>query len=79
MAKRLLPTPEVRGLIPDISKVFIEKCLLSTVLKRQNKEKKRPGVAHFLTVNNSVYTKVGKKRQTLTHILSILFKGLSFS
>ena len=24
LAKRLLPTPEVRGSIPDISKVFIE-------------------------------------------------------
>ena len=38
-AKRSLPTPEVCGSNPDISKVLIDYCVLSTVLKRHNKEK----------------------------------------
>ena len=48
LAKRSLPTPEEVN--PDIGKVFIEYCLLSTVLKRRNKEK-RPGVANFCLKN----------------------------
>ena len=35
LAKWSLLTPEVRSSNPDIGKVFIEYCLLSTVLKRR--------------------------------------------
>ena len=47
LAKWSLPIPEVRGSIADISKVFIEYCFLSTVLKKTKIQKKSPGVAHF--------------------------------
>ena len=36
-AEQLLPTPDVRGSNPD--KIYIEHCILLTVLKTQNKEK----------------------------------------
>ena len=39
LVERLLPSPEVRGLNPFIGKIYIER-LLSTVLKRQNKEER---------------------------------------
>ena len=44
-----LQMPEVRGLNPVIGKLFYQTfiCLLSTVLKRRNKRKKRPRMAHF--------------------------------
>ena len=37
LAKQSLPIPEVRGSNPVIGKVFIEYCLLSTVLKSRSK------------------------------------------
>ena len=39
LAKLSLPSPEVRGSNLVIGKVFIEYCLLSTVLKNEDKEK----------------------------------------
>ena len=42
LVEQLLPTPEVRGSNPVIGKLLYPTfiCLLSTVLKRQNKEKR---------------------------------------
>ena len=40
----LLPTPEVGGSIPIIGKIYIEQCLLSTVIKKTKIKKKRPGI-----------------------------------
>ena len=45
----LLSTPEVSGSNPVFSKIYIEHCVLSTVLKKDNKEKKRPRMAHLKT------------------------------
>ena len=39
LSKRSLPIPEVRSSNPVIGKVFIEYFVLSTVMKRRNKEK----------------------------------------
>ena len=47
LAERSLPTPEVRGSNPVLGKIYIEHCLLSTVLKRQEIKKKMPGMAHL--------------------------------
>ena len=44
LVERSLLTPEVHGLNPVIGKIYIEQCLLSTVLKRQKINKKRPGI-----------------------------------
>ena len=33
LVKQLLPTPEVRGSIPVIGKIYVEQCFLSTLLK----------------------------------------------
>ena len=44
LVERLLATPEIRGSNPAIGKIYIEQCLLSTVLKRQKINKKRPGI-----------------------------------
>ena len=49
LAERLLPTLEVRGSNSVIRKIYIEHCLLSTVLKRR-KKKKRPGMAQLKTI-----------------------------
>ena len=46
LVERSSPTPEIRGSNPVIVKLFSNICLLSTVLKRQNKEK-GPGMAHL--------------------------------
>ena len=35
LVERSLATPEFRGLNPAIGKIYIEQCLLSTVLKRR--------------------------------------------
>ena len=48
LVERLLPTPEVCGSNLVIGKIYIEHCLLSTVLKSQQKKKKSPGIAHFI-------------------------------
>ena len=48
MVERPLLTPKVRSLNPVI---YIER-LLSTALKRRNKRKKRPGMAHFKIKNS---------------------------
>ena len=40
LVERSLPIPEVRGSNPVIGKNYIEQCLLSTVLKTRNKEKR---------------------------------------
>ena len=50
LVERLLPSPEVRGLNPIISKTIIE-CMLSTVYRKDKTKEKRPGMAHFLTFN----------------------------
>ena len=50
LVERSLPTPEARGSNPFIGKIYIEHlftCLLSTVLKTMNRNKKRPGMAHL--------------------------------
>ena len=39
LVERSLPTPEVRSSNPVIGEIFLQHCLLSTALKRQNKEK----------------------------------------
>ena len=39
LVELLLPTPEVRGSNPVVGKIYIEQCVLSTVLKKRNKEK----------------------------------------
>ena len=44
LVRRSPPKPEIRGLIPVISKLISNICLQSTVLKRR---KQRPGMAHF--------------------------------
>ena len=46
LAKRLLPTPEVRGLNPITSKVFIKQLLTVNCIEKK-KRKKWPGIAHF--------------------------------
>ena len=40
LVERSPPTPEIRGSNPVIGKLLSNICLLSTVLKRQNKEKR---------------------------------------
>ena len=44
----LLLTTEVHGLNPVIGKIYIEQCLLPTVLKRRKIKKKRPGQSHLV-------------------------------
>jgi len=54
LAKRLLPTPEIRRSNPDIGKIFLI-IHLSTVIsqKRHNKLKKRPAMTHLKKVTSS--------------------------
>ena len=40
LVERLLATPEVHGLNPVICQIYIEQCLLSTVLKRRKTDKR---------------------------------------
>ena len=50
LVERLLPIPEVRGLNHVIGKnlFILNICFLSTVHCKEEKKKKRPGMAHFL-------------------------------
>ena len=43
----LLPTPEVGGSIPIIGKIYIEQCLLSTVIKKRGRESFELNVLHI--------------------------------
>ena len=55
LVERSLPIPEVCGLNPVTGKIYLEHlctCLLSTVLKRQKINKKRPEMAHFKKKSN---------------------------
>ena len=46
LVEQFLPSPEVRGSNQVIGEIYIEHCLLSTVLERR-KNKKRPGMAKY--------------------------------
>ena len=54
LVQRLLPIPEVCCSNPLIGKVFIEHCLLSTVLKRR-KERKRGRESHLLKNKGTIF------------------------
>ena len=51
LVERLLPTPQVRGSIPVIGKLYIEHYFLSTVFKRRKLRKKAPGMTYWKNVN----------------------------
>ena len=58
LVERSLSLPEVRGSTPVIGKILLNICLLtwllSTVLKRWKKNKKRPGMAYFKKIDGVV-------------------------
>ena len=59
LVERSLPMPEVRSSNTVGGKLLYRTfiCVLSIVLKDENKEKRRPGMAHFKEIHNgSSYT-----------------------